>query len=39
VWVSLALDFLAHRLELGQGDARDVLSIVTLEPESRVLRL
>jgi hypothetical protein len=37
VWVSLALDFVAHRLESGQADSRDVLSVVTLEPAPRVL--
>jgi Alpha-kinase family/von Willebrand factor type A domain len=39
VWVSLALDFVAHRLETCQADARDVLSIVTMDSEPKVLML
>jgi Alpha-kinase family/von Willebrand factor type A domain len=39
VWVSLALDFVAHRLETCQADSQDVLSIVTMEQEPKVLML
>jgi Alpha-kinase family len=31
VWVSIALDFLAHRLESGEACETDVISIVTME--------
>jgi len=37
VWVSVALDFLAHRLESGAAGPTDVLSIVTLEKEPRII--
>lgn len=37
VWVSIALDFLAHRIESGLAKPTDVISIVTLEQHPRVL--
>jgi hypothetical protein len=37
VWVSVALDFIAHRLESGEACVTDVVSIVTLGPTSTVL--
>lgn len=37
VWISIALDFLAHRLESGAGCETDVISIVTLEETPVVL--
>ena len=35
IWVSIALDFLAHRLESGAAKSTDVVSIVTLEENPR----
>lgn len=37
VWVSVALDFIAHRLESGEGHSADVVSVITLGPEARTL--
>jgi hypothetical protein len=37
VWVSVALDFIAHRLESGEGRQTDVVSVITLGPEVRTL--
>jgi hypothetical protein len=37
VWVSIALDYLAHRLESGHACVTDVLSVVTLEKEPQVI--
>jgi len=37
VWVSIALDFVAHRLEHGDAGATDVISIVSLGPASTVI--
>jgi hypothetical protein len=37
VWVSIALDFLAHRLESGHACVTDVLSIVTLEKYPQIV--
>jgi hypothetical protein len=37
VWVSVALDFIAHRLESGEGHPTDVVSVITLGPETTTL--
>jgi hypothetical protein len=37
VWVSIALDYLAHRLESGEGSVTDVISLVTLGRGSKVV--
>jgi hypothetical protein len=37
VWMSVALDFIAHRLETGNGGLSDVISIVTLGDDSEVV--
>jgi Mg-chelatase subunit ChlD len=37
VWLSIALDFVASRLEKGEGGLTDVVSIVTLHEASRVV--
>jgi hypothetical protein len=37
VWVSIALDFLAGRLETGEGGLTDVISVVTLGETSKVI--
>jgi hypothetical protein len=37
VWVSVALDFIAHRLESGEGHPTDVVSVITLGSEARTL--
>jgi len=37
VWVSVALDFLAHRLESGAGRTTDIVSVVTLGDRGTVL--
>lgn len=37
VWLSIALDFVAHRVESGGAQSTDILSIVTLEDNPRVL--
>lgn len=37
VWVSIALDFLAARLESGEAGPTDVLSIITMEEEPRMV--
>jgi len=37
VWVSVALDFLAHRIETGSGKDSDVLSVVTLSDSPKVV--
>ena len=37
VWVSIALDFLATRLETGEGGLTDVISIVTLGENATVI--
>ena len=37
IWLSIALDFLAHRLESCAAKATDVISIITLEEEPRII--
>ena len=37
VWVSIALDFIAHRLENGDASATDVVSIISLGPVATVV--
>jgi hypothetical protein len=37
IWISVALDFIAHRLESGAAKSTDVISIVTLEENPRVI--
>lgn len=37
VWVSVCLDFLAHRLESGGAGPTDVVSVVTLGPSATVI--
>jgi len=37
IWVSIALDFVAHRLESSAAKSTDVISIVTLEQTPRVV--
>jgi hypothetical protein len=36
-WIAVALDFLAHRLETGTATSMDVISIVSLGPEAKVV--
>ena len=37
VWLSIALDFIAQRLETGNGGALDIISIVSLGPTGDIL--
>lgn len=37
VWISVALDFLAHRIESGAASTTDVVSVVTLEEQPTVV--
>jgi hypothetical protein len=39
IWVSVALDFLAHRLECGAAKTTDMISIVTLEENPKHVAL
>lgn len=37
VWISLALDFIAHRIETGAGGDRDVVSIILMGETAKVV--